>query len=124
MIRFTPEFAKTYLGATESCVQAIPCNIGCLLFVRTTFTIPEGVFPRSYLLSLHVFLLAILFRHEAFLGLSLTRPKDIEQLRIHTGENELCLPLRPELDDVFMFRRAVNGRMVIRYLRTSVLPTA
>ncbi|KAI3326690.1 C2H2 finger domain protein [Xylariaceae sp. AK1471] len=93
MVRFTPEFTKTYLGAKES----------------TTFTVPEGIFHRSLLLSPHVFLLAILFRHKAFRAPSLTHPEGIEQLQIHPGENELPLPLRPELNDVFIFRRAVNG---------------
>ncbi|KAJ3554367.1 hypothetical protein NPX13_g10631 [Xylaria arbuscula] len=93
MVRFTPEFTKTYLGAKES----------------ATFTVPEGIFHRSLLLSPHVFLLAILFRHKAFRAPSLTHPEDIEQLRIHPGEDELSLPLRPELNDVFIFRRAVNG---------------
>jgi hypothetical protein len=54
-------------------------------------------------------LLAILFRHKAFRAPSLTYPEGIEQLQIHPGENELLLPLRPELNDVFIFRRAVNG---------------
>ncbi|KAI1157437.1 C2H2 finger domain-containing protein [Nemania serpens] len=93
MVRFTPEFTKTYLGAKES----------------TTFTVPEGIFNRSLLLSPHVFLLAILFRHKAFLAPSLTYPEGIEQLHIHPGENELPLPLRPELNDVFIFRRAIKG---------------
>lgn len=49
-----------------------------------------------------------MFRHSAFLAPSLTHPEGIEQLRIHPGENELPLPLRPELKEVFIFRKAVR----------------
>lgn len=61
------------------------------------------------LLSPHVFLLALLFRHTAFDEESgLTCPEDIEKLDIHAGENELPLPLRSDLVDVFIFRRAIQ----------------
>ena len=70
---------------------------------------PQGIFHRSLLLSPHVFLLTLLFRHNAFDEESgLTCPEDIEKLDIHAGENELPLPLRSDLDDVFIFRRAIR----------------
>ncbi|KAK4119399.1 C2H2 finger domain-containing protein [Parathielavia appendiculata] len=92
MIKFTPEFTKTYLGAKES----------------VTFTVPEGIFHRSLLLSPHVFLLALLFRHKAFLAPHLTSPEGIEKLDIYPGENELPIPLRSDLNDIYIFRKAIK----------------
>ncbi|CAM1503378.1 Fc.00g081540.m01.CDS01 [Cosmosporella sp. VM-42] len=92
MPRFTPEFTKTYLGAKES----------------TTFAVPEGIFHRSLFLSPQVFLLGILFRHRAFQAPTLTYPEGIEKLDIHPGENELPLPLKRDLDDVYIFRKAIR----------------
>jgi Protein of unknown function (DUF3435) len=70
--------------------------------------VPEGIFDRSLLLSPHVFLLGILFRHKAFLAPDLTFPEELEKLNIMPGENELPLPLRSELDDVWIFRKAIK----------------
>ena len=84
-------------------------NGGCSRHARTTFTIPQGIFHRSLLLSPHLFLLTLLFRHSAFDEESgLTCPEDIEKLDIHLGENELPLPLRRDLDEVFIFRKAIR----------------
>ncbi|KAH7302950.1 C2H2 finger domain protein [Stachybotrys elegans] len=91
LIRFTPEFTKTWLGAKET----------------TTFTVPEGIFHRSLLLSPQVFLLAILFRHKAFEASSLTSPECISKLTIHPGENELPIPLKASMDDTYIFRRTI-----------------
>jgi hypothetical protein len=60
-----------------------------------------------------VFLLGILFRHRAFQATRLASCRDIERLDIHPGELELPLPLRLELDDTFVFRRAI--KMVTGY---------
>jgi len=71
--------------------------------------VPEGIFHRSLLLSPHVFLLALLFRHNAFHQESgLASPEGIGKLNIHPGENELPLPLRSDLSDVYIFRKAVQ----------------
>lgn len=59
-------------------------------------------------LNAHVFLLGIVFRHRAFLAPSLTSPHLLKTLNIHPNETELQLPLRTELDKVFIFRRAVQ----------------
>lgn len=63
----------------------------------------------SLFLNTHVFLLGILFRHRAFLAPTLTSPYGLKTLNIHPGETELLLPLRKELDDVYVFRRAVQS---------------
>lgn len=60
------------------------------------------------MLSPHVFLEGILFRHRAFEAPSLTCPDAVSRLDIHPGEWELPLPLKPSMDDVYIFRRAVK----------------
>ncbi|KAF4480421.1 hypothetical protein CGGC5_v011005 [Colletotrichum fructicola Nara gc5] len=92
LVRFTPEFTKTYLGEKE----------------QKTYTIPETMFDPSLLLSPHVFLLGILFRHRAFRAPSLTSPHHLRNLDIHPGERELPLPLREDLGETYIFRRAVE----------------
>ncbi|KAI9148655.1 C2H2 finger domain-containing protein [Paramyrothecium foliicola] len=97
LIRFTPKFTKTYLGAKDV----------------KEFTVPETICDPSLLLSPHVFLLGILFRHRAFQATRLASCRDIERLDIHPGELELPLPLRSDLNDTFVFRRAI--KMVTGY---------
>ncbi|KAI9146617.1 C2H2 finger domain-containing protein [Paramyrothecium foliicola] len=97
LIRFTPKFTKTYLGAKDV----------------KEFTVPETICDPSLLLSPHVFLLGILFRHRAFQAKRLVSCRDIERLDIHPGELELPMPLRSDLNDTFVFRRAI--KMVTGY---------
>lgn len=63
------------------------------------------------LLNTHVFLLGILFRHQAFCATTLTSPHSLKKLNIYPGETELLLPLREELEHVHVFRRAVQTLM-------------
>ncbi|KAK3318207.1 C2H2 finger domain protein [Apodospora peruviana] len=92
LIKFTLEFTKTYLGTKDA----------------KTVTLPEVMFDDSLMLSPHVFLEGILFRHLAFDAPSLTCPDAVSKLGIHPGEWELCLPLKASVDDVYIFRRAVK----------------
>ncbi|KAK1974959.1 C2H2 finger domain-containing protein [Colletotrichum cereale] len=92
LIRFTPKFTKEYLGAKA----------------QNTYPIPETMFDPSLLLSPHVFLLGILFRHRAFRAPSLTSPDQLKKLDICPGELELPLPLREDLNDTYIFRRAIS----------------
>ncbi|KAH9903876.1 C2H2 finger domain protein [Xylariomycetidae sp. FL2044] len=92
LIKFTLEFTKTYLGTKDA----------------KTFTIPETMFDPSLLLSPHIFLLGILFRYRAFRAPNLVSPCHLDELDIHPGEKELPLPLRDDLKDVCIFRRAVK----------------
>jgi hypothetical protein len=64
--------------------------------------------------------MGILFRHQAFRAPSLTSPQKLDKLEIHIGERELPLPLKQELDDVPIFRRAVKN--VTGYELSSVEP--
>ncbi|KND85610.1 hypothetical protein TOPH_09291, partial [Tolypocladium ophioglossoides CBS 100239] len=92
LIRFTLAFTKTYLGVKDA----------------KTFPIPETLFDPSLLLNPHVFLLGIIFRHRAFRAPSLTSPEHLANLDIHPDERELPLPLRGDLKDTYIFRRAVK----------------
>ncbi|KAI1839461.1 hypothetical protein JX266_014328 [Neoarthrinium moseri] len=92
LIRFTLEFTKTYLGSKDA----------------KTFTLPESIFDGSLLLNTHIFLLGILFRHQAFRSPSLVAPHQLNELDIHPGEHEMPLPLRSDLQNVYVFRRAVK----------------
>ncbi|KAG6358154.1 hypothetical protein INS49_014038 [Diaporthe citri] len=87
------QFTKTYLGekATKS------------------FTVPEIMYDPSLLLSPHVFLLAIIFRYKAFNSPSLNEnPHELGQLRIHRGENEMYLSFRPEILNMYIFRKPIK----------------
>lgn len=65
------------------------------------------IFDPSLLLSPHVFLLGILFRHRAFRSEPLNdSPDKLSTIDIFKGEDELLLPLKEELRDVCVFRRA------------------
>lgn len=70
------------------------------------FTVPEVMFDPSLTLSPHVFLLAVLFRRQAFdSNLNADGPHGLSNLRIKEGENELPIYLKPELSEDFVFRR-------------------
>lgn len=66
------------------------------------------MFDPSLLLSPQLFLLSVLFRHRAFQEPDLTSTQHLDNLDIHPGERELSLPLKKELDGVYIFRRAVE----------------
>ncbi|KAJ9130294.1 hypothetical protein NKR23_g12269, partial [Pleurostoma richardsiae] len=53
-------------------------------------------------------LLGILFRHRAFREPELVSPRQLDSLDIHPDELELRIPLRRDLHDVCLFRRAVR----------------
>lgn len=73
-----------------------------------TFTVPETLFEPTLLLSPHVFLFGILFRHKAFRAWKLISASQLDTVEIHPDERELRLPLREDLDNVYIFRRAVK----------------
>jgi hypothetical protein len=75
---------------------------------RKTFTVPEALLDPTLLLSPHTFLLGILFRHRAFRASDLISASQLDNLEIYPGERELRLPLREDLNEVPLFRRAVK----------------
>ena len=60
------------------------------------------------MLNTHIFLLGILFQHRAFQASSLRSPSCLASLDIHKGEKELPLPLRDDLKETPIFRRAIK----------------
>ncbi|KAG8157653.1 hypothetical protein KVR01_012315 [Diaporthe batatas] len=69
----------------------------------------------SLLLSPHVFLLALAFRHRAFKSPSLNQnPHELGQLRIHPGEKEMELAFRPGILDTYIFRNPIRDAMGYR----------
>ncbi|XP_044715124.1 uncharacterized protein HRG_11392 [Hirsutella rhossiliensis] len=85
-------FTKTYLGVKDA----------------KTFPLPETLADPSLLLNPHIFLLGILFRHRAFRATSLNSPAQLANLDIHPEERELPLPLKDDLKDTYIFRRAMK----------------
>ncbi|KAK7937416.1 uncharacterized protein PG986_014284 [Apiospora aurea] len=95
LVKFTLAFTKSYLGEKAA----------------NTYPLPETLSASSLLLNTHVFLLGILFRHQAFRATTFTSPHSLKKLNIYPGETELLLPLREELEHVHVFRRAVQTLM-------------
>lgn len=58
------------------------------------------------MLSPHIFLLAILFRHQAFLAPELNEdPSLLERMQLRAAQKERKIELREDLGDVFIFRK-------------------
>ncbi|KAI8955290.1 C2H2 finger domain protein [Xylaria longipes] len=96
LIEFTLSFTKRYLGAKA----------------QKTFLLPEILYSSSLFLSPHIFLLAILFNQRAFEVQEMNDPRKFAQLDVFPGEQELLIPLRQDLNDVYVFRRpqaSANG---------------
>lgn len=69
---------------------------------------PETLHDPTLLLNPHIFLLGIIFRHQAFSSKYLTSPEKLNGLDIHAGDRELPLPLRKDLKDIFIFRDVIK----------------
>ncbi|RWA03585.1 hypothetical protein EKO27_g11521 [Xylaria grammica] len=92
LIKYALAFTKTFLGEKAT----------------NTITIPETIFDPCLFLSPHVFLLGILFRHRAFCARHLISPHQLNNVDISPGEREMLLPLREDLDNIPIFRQAVE----------------
>ncbi|KAK5637510.1 hypothetical protein RRF57_013225 [Xylaria bambusicola] len=89
VIRLAMHYTKRYLGPKAT----------------KFFHIPEIIYDPSLLLSPHVFLLAILFKHRAFLSDGLNNnPDSLHKLQIYPGAKQLRLALKPEIEEKFIFR--------------------
>ena len=60
------------------------------------------------MLSPHIFLLGLLFAHQAFDVPEFSSPDMIDRLEIWPGEQELPLPIKESMRNVPVFRRAVK----------------
>ncbi|EJP61692.1 C2H2 finger domain protein, putative [Beauveria bassiana ARSEF 2860] len=92
LIRFSLRFTKTWLGPKAT----------------KTHPLPEHFLGSSFLLSTHVFLLGLIFHHRAFRAPDLTSPEQLDLLEIHPGERELSLPLKKDIQGVFLFRKIIK----------------
>ncbi|KAF1814282.1 hypothetical protein P152DRAFT_465179 [Eremomyces bilateralis CBS 781.70] len=92
LLGFAFEFTKSFLGIKD----------------MNTFPIPEIIYDPSLIYSPHVLLLGLIFDDQAFAAPSLTSPKQLSRLDIEPGHNQLLLPLRSDLDDVPIFRKAIK----------------
>ncbi|OJD28093.1 hypothetical protein ACJ73_00490 [Blastomyces percursus] len=112
LIEFTVEFAKTFLGDEE----------------ETTFVVQEIIFDPSPILSPHVFLLGLLFADRAFALLGgeriLTSARQLIDLKIPEGINQLKLHLDPALDDVPVIRKSERTLEGIEISATEALTYA
>jgi hypothetical protein len=73
-----------------------------------TFLIPEIIFDLTLVLSLHVFLLRMLFKARAFQDLNIDLPDKLYSLKVLKGLGEQELLLREEINDEFVFCQAVR----------------
>lgn len=79
-----------------------------MLFARNTFPLPEIIYDETLIFSPQVILLGVLFHDRAFAAYNLTSPEELSRLRIPPGRNELPLRLNRKLDDIPVFRKAVQ----------------
>lgn len=89
----------------SSCILFLTCGSK---FNSKTHHLPCTYYDDSLLLNPHIFLLGILFRHKAFQPETLVSPDQLWMLHIHPDERELPLPLKNDLKDVYVFRRAIK----------------
>ncbi|KAI1676344.1 DUF3435 domain containing protein [Pyrenophora tritici-repentis] len=92
LLEFTFEFTKEFLGIKD----------------LNTFPLPEIMYDQTLLFSPHVFLLGLLFYDRAFAAYNLTSPEELSRLKIPPGRNELPLRLNRTLDNIPVFRKALQ----------------
>ncbi|KAJ4385213.1 hypothetical protein N0V93_010274 [Gnomoniopsis smithogilvyi] len=91
IIRMTLRFTNCFLGPKSA----------------KKFQLPEIIYKPYFLLSPHVLLLIILFQHRDFRAETLNdNPQVLETMPIHDGDAEARLPIKRELMDMLVFRRA------------------
>lgn len=73
-----------------------------------TFPIPEVIYDPSLIFSPHIVLCGLMFDDKAFAAPNLMSPEQLSILEIEPGCNQLSLPLKPEMDDVPVFRSVMK----------------
>ncbi|KAI9774180.1 MAG: hypothetical protein M1839_001882 [Geoglossum umbratile] len=92
LAEFTCEFTKQFLDVKDA----------------NKFPLPEIIFDPSLILSLHVFLLGLIFADRAFAAPNLTSAGQLSRLDIRPGYQQLELLLKPSMLDVPVFRKSVR----------------
>jgi hypothetical protein len=75
---------------------------------RNMFILLKITFNLSLVFSLYVNFLGLIFTNNTFLALSLTSAARISELDILLRYNQLPLHLKPEIADIFVFRKSVR----------------
>lgn len=102
---------------------------GLIVLNRNTFPIPEIIYDPTLVLSLHVFLLGMLFRIGAFKNVSLDGPvvncpENLYSLGILNGLNQQELKLKDEILDQFVFYQAIREADGVRIALDQQLSSA
>lgn len=88
-----------------------------LIYPSNTFPLPEIIDDPSLIFSPHVFLFGILFALGAFEPLGLTSMDQLRKLLVQDGRQQLELPLKPEMQDYFVFCKTevINGEVTVQW---------
>ncbi|KAE8148498.1 hypothetical protein BDV25DRAFT_168391 [Aspergillus avenaceus] len=99
MIEIKPQFVKGVMGMRR----------------LNTFSLPEIVYGVSLVYSPHILLFSILFYADAFEAPNLNSMEALRKLLVDDGRQEMVLPLKPEMDDYYVFPKVdiVNNKPCI-----------
>ncbi|KAG4412166.1 hypothetical protein IFR04_014697 [Cadophora malorum] len=97
-IKLTPEFTKGFLGSKDV----------------NEFKIPKIIYNPTLVLSPHVFLFGMLFKTCAFKSPSIDYPKRLYSLKVLKGLNKQPLPLRDNMNNKFIFYKAIRKAQGVR----------
>jgi len=75
---------------------------------RNTFLIPKIIFNLSLILSLHVFLLSLIFANKAFAALNLITIEQLSKLDIQPGYKQLPLLLKLSIANIPVFCKSIK----------------
>jgi hypothetical protein len=84
---------------------------------RLTFPLPGIIYDPTLVLSPHVFLLGMLFKAQAFKDPVINSPEKLYSLNVLDRLGEQRLPLKEELNEEFVFCRAVREANCTRIAR-------
>lgn len=104
--------------------MTVQTGIQTNLYARNTFPFLEVFHDETLIFNPQVLLLGLLFHDRAFAAESLTSADILTRLYIPTGQNELSLHLKPALDDIPVFRKAVRNSTGWTISPTEQLPYA
>lgn len=103
LIRLNLEYTKKYLGPKAAYVTGIQTGPQILIPNRNTFLIPEILYDPSMLLSPHIFLLAILFKHRVFKAEALNNdPNILSTLKVPDDCFQLPLGFKDDVKEHYV----------------------
>ena len=84
---------------------------------RNEFKILKIIYNPTLVLSPHVFLLGMLFKARAFKSPSIDCPERLYSLKVLKGLNEQLLPLQDNMNNEFIFYKAIREAQGVRIAR-------